>query len=215
MCQVSTPDFFAENGNDIFEPELESMSAAATVDHGSSDFGGPLADRTSAPVLAQSSQLSSSASASNLIPPERRRALMAANAKERAAAQRQTRGAARLAPVLFARSLSSGVVLDAQATTRPVVPEWTAQIPVSHSLRYLGGIVFCTKCGGTTTSPCGTRSLLRHECTGICRNASTLRKLQHGRVPPCTGIRAWPDGARPFADDAPLLALRPVDSGWA
>ena len=88
-------------------------------------------------------------------------------------------------------------LVDREIHWKPAaLPAWAQLVHPSHATRWIGGLVVCEHCGGTTSGRmCGT--LLTKPCRGFCPKGSRGRRsaLVSGRLP-TTGkhFTAWPDG---------------------
>ena len=99
-----------------------------------------------------------------------------------------------------AKALSAALTTGPTTTKKPheavtPTPEWAEVFHYTHSLRQLGGVVFCATCSSLATRR--RKFLLDSKCRGPPPTGSTTRlnTLLAGRKP--QGCTTWPDGLGP------------------
>ena len=97
-----------------------------------------------------------------------------------------------------------------QTAEEATVPQWAASAHRSHSIRLVGGVIFCSECGGVATAQLRN---LRRECFGETKlgSKSRLASLLQGRLP--KAIRTWPDDKQGAERRVEKLQWH-KDTGW-
>ena len=103
-------------------------------------------------------------------------------------------------------NISRGSVLPQDLPGVFILPAWASRVHSSHAvggvsrlgLRYVGGVLGCTKCGGFATTQHTQSPLSAKECRGQydpkSGTASRIRAFERGEVPaPWHRSESWPD----------------------
>ena len=157
-----------------------------------------------------------------LVHRSRRRSLLqqAAAAKQRE--QQQCKASASQARSRAASAgplVGSAIARPQRELTKAVVPEWAARHHATHSMCFLKGVFFCSRCGAFSTtsragllySACRAAGLSREELSKWQRARPQLRRLEFGRRP--QQLDAWPDGST--SEPQQVFRLIRSAGGWA
>ena len=114
--------------------------------------------------------------------------------------------------------VSRGAIRPEDLPEQFIFPAWAGVVDRTHvGLRFVGGILGCSRCAGFASTVASNSPLLARPCRGFvpAGSQSRLNKFLRGRVPPpWDKAEAWPDERAPTSEPRWPLHLTFREGAW-